>query len=122
MSSVVIYLVLAIILASAGNLLLRRGMRSITKDGRPVSLGKTAAHAIRSPSVWAGTLSYATAMGFWLQVLGHAEIGLVYPIFSGGATICVMAAAVTFLGETLERRRILGALLMIAGIFLASIE
>jgi multidrug transporter EmrE-like cation transporter len=55
-------------------------------------------------------------------VLGRAEIGLVYPVFLGGATVCVMTASIAVLREPLEPRRVVGAALMIAGIFLASLE
>jgi len=118
------FLVPAIVLAAAGNLLLSRGMRVLGagRGAAPVSLVSTATHALRSRLVWAGMISYVAAMGFWLEVLGRAEIGLVYPVFLGGATVCVMTASIAVLREPLEPRRVVGAALMIAGIFLASLE
>lgn len=123
MIAVLPFLVPAIVLAAAGNLLLSRGMRALgaTSVGH-VSLVSTAIHALRSGLVWAGMVSYVAAMGFWLAVLGRAEIGLVYPVFVGGATVVVLAVSIVALREPLEPRRLAGAVLMIAGIFLASFE
>lgn len=122
MVTTVLFLILAVSLAAVGNLLLKRGMRSIDGSKGPVSLRSTAFHALRTPSVWLGTASYATAMMAWLQVLARAEIGLVYPIFSGATTVTVMIASVFALKERLGRWRALGAALMIAGVFVASLE
>ncbi len=113
------YLVAAIALASASNVMLRRGMRHLAAGGGKPSLWGTLTHALRSPSVWAGSLGYAAAMGCWLEVLGRVEISLVYPIFTGSVTFGVMAASTVVLGERIERRRVIGAALMIAGICLA---
>lgn len=118
MSASVTFLIPAILLAAAGNMLLRLGMRSLGG----ATLAQTLVHALRSGKVWAGMVSYVSAMGCWLQVLGRSDISLVYPVFSGGAAVCVMIASVLLLGERLERRRIIGAALMIAGIFVASME
>jgi len=71
---------------------------------------------------WAGSLGYAAAMGCWLEVLGRAEIGLVYPMFTGATTILVMTASVVGLREHLGWRRVVGAALMIAGVFVAYLE
>ncbi len=122
MTAAVPFLIPAVFLAAFGNLLLRQGMRSLDVGSRPASLGSTALHALRSPAVWSGTTSYAAAMACWLQVLSRAEIGLVSPVFSGGATVVVMVASVLWLGERIEARRAIGAVLMIAGIFIASME
>jgi drug/metabolite transporter (DMT)-like permease len=124
MSSAAPFLAAAVLLAAAGNLLLRRGMRdrgAPRSSSAGASLAATARHALASPSVWSGTLAYAAAMACWLIVLGRAEIGLVYPAFAGGTTLCVMAASVLVLGERLEPRRAIGAALVVAGIALASL-
>lgn len=122
MTAALPFLLPAMVLAAAGNLLLSRGMRALGGGERPASIATTLWHALRSFPVWAGMVSYVTAMGFWLQVLGRTEIGLVYPVFLGGATVLVMAASRVVLGERLERRRLIGAVLMVAGILLASME
>lgn len=122
MTAALLFLVVAVILAATGNLLLKRGMRRIDRRTGPASLRATAGHALRTPSVWLGTASYGTAMMAWLQVLGRAEIGLVYPIFSGATTVTVMVASVFVLREPLGRWRAVGAALMIAGVFVASLE
>ena len=124
MSAAVAFLIPAVVLAAVSNLLLRHGMRPLAErvEGQGPSLVGTALHALRSWAVWTGTLGYAAAMACWLQVLGRTEIGLVYPAFTGGGTICIMALSVLVLREKLEKRRILGAALMIGGIFLAALE
>jgi len=90
--------------------------------GRGSGIGSTLVHALRSGPVWAGSLGYVAAMGCWLVVLGRAEIGLVYPVFTGSVTFVVMLASTLLLGERLERRRVIGAVLMVAGILVASWE
>lgn len=110
------------VLAATANLFLRKGMQTPARQGKPLGLFGTAVHAIRSVNVWLGGLTYIVAMACWLYVLKNTEIGLAYPIFAGGSSVCVVFASMIFLGERPEVRRIVGALLMIAGIFVSSIE
>ena len=113
------FLLGALLFMASGQVTLRVGLRS-----RPpgLSIGGTLAFALRSPWVWAGSFAQAAAMGLWLLVLQRAEIGLVYPVFIAGGMVLVVASSRLVLGEKVSRRRIIGVVLMLAGILLAWLD
>jgi len=110
------FIVTAVLLSAGANVMLRRGMGTMGGAG---GFGATLRHALGSLWVWLGSLGFFAAMGSWLLVLSRAEISLVYPMFSGGTTLCVILASVLLLKEKINLPRVIGALLMVSGIFVA---
>jgi len=68
---------------------------------------------------WAGMLCYAVSVCVWLGALSKAPVSTAYPMLSLGY-VMVAAVAVTLLGETLPPGKLLGILLICAGVVLTS--
>ena len=110
-----------IILAPAGNLLLKWGMNecgSITETN--LSVVQYYLDVLSKPQVLVGTVIYIVSALLWLAVLGMMDITAAYPIFVSGAFLIVTIAAVVLLQEHVNLVRILGILVMLLGIFLVS--
>ncbi|MCK4323536.1 MAG: hypothetical protein KAW89_03330 [Armatimonadetes bacterium] len=110
-----------IILAPAGNLLLKWGMNecdSITETN--VGVVRYYLDVLSKPQVLAGMGIYIVSALFWLAVLGMMDLSAAYPIFVSGAFLIVTVAAVLLFQEHVNLVRILGILVMLLGIFLVS--
>lgn len=64
-----------------------------------------------------GLTLYATSAAAWLVALSRLDVSLAYPFVALGIAITVLSGGV-FLGEPLTTGRLMGVLLIIAGIVL----
>ena len=67
------------------------------------------------PGIWLGLALMALALVAWLAAMSQGELSLVYPIGSI-YYILVLFLARFFLGEKMDRVRILGTILIVIGI------
>ncbi|MCW5748222.1 MAG: EamA family transporter [Alphaproteobacteria bacterium] len=72
-----------------------------------------------SPAVIAGVAAYTVEAVLWLAVLQHAPLSLVFPLASLSYCGVVLAGRLV-LGETVSRRRWLGAAVVTAGVAIVS--
>jgi small multidrug resistance pump len=93
-------------LVTTGLVLLRRSLG-----------GADLSAAIGDPELVAGGFAYAASFATFLLALRRFELLTVYPVFSGLAYAAVTVAAVVFLSESLSAARLLGILLVAAGVF-----
>ena len=110
-----------IILAPAGNLLLKWGMNecgSITETN--MSVVRYYLDVLSKPQVLVGTGIYIVSALLWMAVLGMMDISAAYPIFVSGAFLIVTVAAVLLFQEHVNLVRILGMFVVLLGIFLVS--
>ncbi len=110
-----------IILAPAGNLLLKWGMNecgSITETNMGVV--RYYLDVLSKPQVLAGTAIYIVSALVWLAVLGMMDLSAAYPIFVSGAFLIVTIAAVVFFQEHVNWVRIVGILVVVLGIYIVS--
>lgn len=110
-----------IILAPAGNLLLKWGMNecgSITETN--MSVVRYYLDVLSKPQVLVGTVIYIVSALLWMAVLGMTDISAAYPIFVSGAFLIVTVAAVLLFQEHVNLVRILGMFVVLLGIFLVS--
>ena len=68
---------------------------------------------------WAGMACYAVSVCVWLGALSKAPVSTAYPMLSLGYII-VAAVSVLALGETLPLGKMIGILLICAGVVLTS--
>jgi multidrug transporter EmrE-like cation transporter len=68
-----------------------------------------------SPLVWLGLFVYGTSAIVWLFVLAKVDVGLAYP-FVGLGFVLTMLLGWMLYGEALSVARVLGALLIVAGV------
>ena len=110
-----------IILASTGNLLLKWGMNECGSIAE-TNLGVVPYYlnVFTKPQVWVGTVCYIVSALLWMAVLGMMDISAAYPIFVSAAFLIVTVAAVIFFQEHVNWVRIVGILVVVAGIFLVS--
>lgn len=110
-----------IILAPAGNLLLKWGVNECDSVGE-TNLGVVQyyLHVLSKPQVLVGAVVYIVSALLWLRVLWLMDISAAYPIFVSGAFLIVTIAAVVLFREHVNLVRILGILVVVLGIFLVS--
>ena len=110
-----------IILAPAGNLLLKWGMNecgSIAETNMGVV--QYYLNVFTKPQVWAGTVCYILSALLWMAVLGMMDISAAYPIFVSAAFLIVTVGAILFFGEHVNWVRIIGILVVVLGIYIVS--
>lgn len=115
--SVVPWILGAVALVVAGQMLLKVGMLKVGVVDRqrlrsPVVLFAT---LVREPAVVAGVVIYAASALLWIYVLSRADLSFAYPFLSL-AYVAVTAAATVFLKERFSARQWLGLALVVAGV------
>ena len=71
--------------------------------------------AVKMPGVWWGVFIITCGMISWLVALAHVDLSLALPIDSMQYLLILLASSV-FLGERMSWARVLGTILMVAGI------
>jgi len=108
-------------LNAAAQLLLKTATRSL------VSLGPFGAQTLpqyvlvlaHNPPFWAGMTCYALSVCVWIAALTKAPVSTAYPMLSLGYVVVALAAWAS-LGETLNTAKIVGIVLICAGVILVS--
>jgi drug/metabolite transporter (DMT)-like permease len=109
---------LALILVSVGlnaaaQLFLRAAMRGgLPAGGPPLSMLLDV--ALR-PGIVAGIACYGFSLVMWIVVLSRAEASFAYPFLGLGFVLVALASAI-LLGETFTARKLVGTLIIAAGV------
>jgi multidrug transporter EmrE-like cation transporter len=82
-------------------------------------LAGSVAILIKSPPFWAGMTCYAASVCVWLAALSKAPVSTAYPMLSLGYVV-VAAVSVAWLGEAMSLSKVLGIVLICAGVVLVS--
>jgi multidrug transporter EmrE-like cation transporter len=104
---------LYVFFGSGGILLLRASL-----SGGSGGLVHAALHDYR---VALGGIFYVIGFTLWLAALRRYEVTLAYPIFAGAAYIGVMVGGAVILGESFTTVKVVGALLIGAGLIVISV-
>src|SRR5512134_2239064 len=103
----------------AGQVLLKSGLRRLGPLSlQPRDLADTLNHLVRSPWIVGGLALSAAATLAWLVVLSRRDLSAVGPVMTGVYFVLLLLAARFVLGEAVTPARWLGALLVLAGVFL----
>ncbi len=113
--------VFCVLLSSAAQIALKRGMAPPTPTTLGSDLGGTYAHALTSPMVWLGLGLYGLSTLLWLWVLSRLDVSLAYPLVSLGFVV-TMAAGVLWLGEPFSWLRVAACTLIVIGVSLLALE
>ena len=119
----ILFILGCIVCAAGGNLLLKSGMGqmgSVTETSLP--LAQYALQTLCKPQILVGVVLYILSFVMWLSLLSMMDISVVYPIFVSAAFLIVMAGSVIWFGEHVNLLRVLGTLVVAAGIFLVSVS
>jgi drug/metabolite transporter (DMT)-like permease len=119
------YLVLSLIMLDValnvtGQLSLKYGMSKLGNFAVSIStLPPVFARAAFNPYVLLGLVCYGLGFMVWLVVLAKAEVSYAYPLISLGYIFTAILARV-LIGETLSLTRMIGILVICAGVFLVA--
>ena len=94
---------------------LRKGMMNININF--ISFSKVFEIA-SSLYIWYGLLFYGISFILYLYVLSKFEVSQIYPIIMSAGFILLLIFSVMFLNETFTLKKIIGTLIIIAGIFI----
>jgi multidrug transporter EmrE-like cation transporter len=113
-------IVFSVACSSVAQLLLKSGMaRSVAASPAAAQAGwqATLVAALTSPLVVAGLALYAFGALVWLLVLARADLSFAYP-FVGLGFVMTLALGKFALGEQVSLARLMGTLLVVAGVVL----
>ncbi len=109
---VLVVTVASVVLAAAGQLLLKAGVDALPH--RPL-LGPTLIWTLFHPLILLGFAVYGLSAVLWLKVLSWADLSLVYPFLALSYVIVVLASWL-FLHESLDADKLLGVGLIVVGV------
>ncbi|WP_042879060.1 EamA family transporter [Cupriavidus necator] len=107
-----------VLLNAAAQLLLKAGVNAvgaITLDRGTLLL--TALRVLTQWPVLAGLTLYVVSVGVWIVGLSRVDVSIAYPMLSLGYVVNAVAAWYLF-GEMIGPLRVVGILLILAGVFL----
>ena len=114
MTMTLLLIAACVVTNGAGQVLLRLG----AMGAAPVTLDlATWVELFSRWPIVAGLLLWGASMVAWIAVLGRAELSYAY-LFGSVNYVAVPLAAVMLLGETMPRARLLGMVLILAGVVL----
>ncbi|MDU0356362.1 EamA family transporter [Paraglaciecola aquimarina] len=121
MSALILALILvSISLSVIAQILLKHGMSNpIVQASFKLDLFNTVFTTLTNISVLAGLIAYVSSAGIWLVVLSKIDVSKAYP-FVGLGFIGTMLFAHWFLNEPLTTVKVVGTVLIVAGVLLIS--
>ena len=108
-----VYLAVYAVLGTGGVLLLRTALKDV--DGISVA---TLKDVVTEPSFLLGFVLYALSFLTWLIGLTRWEVTVAFPAFAGVGYACIVLGAYFFLGESLSPTRLVGIVVIFAGLIL----
>ncbi len=111
----ILLIALSASLGSCGQLLLKRGMTSFGATSVSAIWGQLL-RVLLVPQVLLGFASFAIGAIIWLVVVSRAEISYAYPVASGISYAILLFVAAAWLGEGVTWVRVVGVLLILAGL------
>ena len=108
---------LAALLTVVANLMTRHGLvRAGGLTFRATGLFPSIVRMICEPTLVLGIVAYGLAAIVWFRVLSITEVSSAYPILVGITFMSVTVGAVLLFGESLNLIKLLGVLLILAGV------
>jgi multidrug transporter EmrE-like cation transporter len=117
---ILLLILLGVLLNAAAQLLLKAGMTQIghfefsAANVLPISL-----KVMGNMPIVTGLCAYVVSVAVWLLVLSRVQVSYAYPMLSIGYIVNAIAAYY-FFGEDLSLLRIMGILIIVAGVYLIS--
>ena len=111
-----IYLVVAMTLNAAANVLLKMGAARIAAVGEPGSIGRL----LTNYYLLGGLTLFAANVVFYAAALSRLNLSLAYPVMMAGGVLIIVSVSVLFLRETLSAFQMVGLLFLIIGLVLVA--
>jgi len=112
----IMIIIIITVLANLADFLLKIGA-----DAAGEALGEPLA-IFMTPWIWIGGALGIIAMALWVYILGRHQISHAYPIFVGLGFINISLVSWLFLHEEINRTRLAGTLLILAGIIIVHFQ
>lgn len=104
-----------------GNILLKKGVTAMGGlSGEKTKLAAELMKAALNPQILIGLALYGISFIIWLRVLTFNDLSKSYPIFASIVFLFTTVGSVLFLKESVSFVRILGTIVIIAGIFIVA--
>jgi drug/metabolite transporter (DMT)-like permease len=118
-----LWLLPAMLFSTTGELFLKRGMNEIGSfDFTAVSaILPTVTKIATNPFIWIGMIGFVGGSVFWLSVISRVPLSLAYPMLSLSYVIVVIESWI-FLNEGLHPLRVIGSLVIVAGVVIVSLS
>lgn len=123
MIKIILLVIVAETFTAIGQVLLKKS----TNDLESYSLRGVNTHirfltdVLAKPSIWIGLFSMAIGLVIWLIALAEGDLSLVFSIGSL-QYILILFLAHRFLGEKIDRTKVIGTLLVVFGIILITLS
>lgn len=112
-------LFLAITANATAQISLRFAMRNITINKQSNVVSKIF-EVTANKYVWIGLFLYGIGFTLYLYILSKFEVSYIYPIVTASIFLLLISLSYLFLNEQITVKRIMGILVIIAGIFIIS--
>ncbi|SOZ17901.1 Conserved hypothetical protein; putative inner membrane protein [Cupriavidus taiwanensis] len=112
------FILTGVLLNAAAQLLLKAGVNAV--GAITLDRGTLLVTALRVLTQWpvlAGLTLYVVSVGVWIVGLSRVDVSIAYPMLSLGYVVNALAAWWLF-GEIIGPLRVVGILLILAGVFL----
>ena len=109
----------SVLLAAAGQLLLKQGMREVGRVSDLARVPSTILTALLNPIVLAGLAVFGISAMSWLVVLSRVKLSIAYPMVSLGYVAVVFLSWLIF-KEPVKPITIAGCIAIAVGVFLIS--
>ncbi|MBT2187926.1 EamA family transporter [Sphingobium nicotianae] len=109
-------IVASVTLNAFAQIILRKAMlvaAPLPPLSEPFALGL---HLLGNAWLWAGFICFGGSILLWLGVLSRVPVSIAYPMASLGYVVA-MGVAILFLGETVTLARVVGLVLICAGVY-----
>lgn len=114
-------LLISVSLNVTANILLKTGVKTIGGlGGQSSRLFNDLLKAVISPYIILGLVLYGLSFIIWLRILSFNDLSRAYPIFATVVFTMTTIGSVLFLKEDVSFMRIIGLLVMLAGIYIVS--
>ena len=114
--------IFCVCLTALAQILLKAGMNApVIQQAMDNGLLNVYWLALGSPMIWGGMICFGASAGLWLLVLTRLEVSTAYPLTSLGLVLTAVAG-VYLLGESVSVSKVLGMVLVVAGVLVLSIR
>jgi drug/metabolite transporter (DMT)-like permease len=112
---------ISVTLTATAQLLLKSGVMHLLGSTAAASKTAQAISAMTSPLILSGLLCFAASVLTWLAVLSRLDVSQAYPFVSLGIVLTMLGGHY-LLGEPLQNTRILGGVLIVAGVLITALR
>ena len=110
-------ILISVLLTALGQLFFKKGMMGIAARLPQASLWKIIGYGLFDLYVFLGFLAFGSGALLWLAVLAREELSYAYPLSSLGY-LAVLFGSFFFFQEQISLVRVIGILVIMAGVFL----